>query len=226
MKQRRSPRSIYKIVHAVGAACAIFLASYFFPASDKTTEYQQHAQAKLLDEYGKVQQPLFSPDDGIREVLLGLIASETQRIVVASYVITDRKIVEALIQAHTRGVAVEVVMCRSGAQESWSKIDVLIAAGIPVYVYPAAVVKSLMHNKFIVFFSVILGSIQRMIVGTGSYNMTNAASDANQENFLFLEQRLIVKKYLQRFEHLKKLSTRMRRTHRCAPARRGKHVCA
>jgi len=216
---RRPLSPIYKTVQDISIIISLCLASYFFSASQNTAEYQKMAQAKLVDEYGKVQQPLFSPDDGIREVLLGLIASETQRIIIAAYMITDRQIVQELIKAHERGVVIEIIVCRSGAQDSWSKIDQLIAAGIPVYAYPAAVIKSLMHNKFIIFFSVTLSGAQRTILATGSYNMTNAASDANQENFLFLEQRAIVKKYQQRFEHLKKRALRMRRSiraKRCA----------
>jgi len=216
---RRPLSPFYKAVQNISIVISLFLASYFFSASQNTAEYQKMAQAKLVDEYGKVQQPLFSPDDGIREVLLGLIASETQRIIIAAYMITDRQIVQELIKAHERGVVIEIIVCRSGAQDSWSKIDQLIAAGISVYAYPAAVIKSLMHNKFIIFFSVTLGGAQRTILATGSYNMTNAASDANQENFLFLEQRAIVKKYQQRFEHLKKRALRMRRSlraKRCA----------
>jgi len=204
------PRKIYTILHSILFIAALLIVSWFFPYQQSDTEHQQLARQKLLDEHGKIQQVLFSPDDMIREVLLGLISLEKERIIVASYVITDRAIAEALITAHKRGVRVEIVTCRSGAQEGWSKINLLIAAKIPVYVYPAGFSRSLMHNKFIIFFSVTLGNGQKMIIGTGSYNMTNAASDTNQESFIFLEQRSIIKKYIQRFEHLKKHSIRTR----------------
>src|ERR1700761_8959578 len=119
---------------------------------DESISWQLTARKKLIGMHGRIKQALFSPDDSIREVLLGLISGEKQKIILASYLVTDKFIVAELIKAHQRGIKVEVIVCRSGAQDQWSKVNLLIDAGIPVYVYPTGFVRSLMHNKFFVFF--------------------------------------------------------------------------
>lgn len=184
------------------AAVGIIFAPLFFQRSLQELEWQSTARAKLIGPYGRIKTALFSPDDGIRDVLLGLISAESQRIILASYVITDRMLVEELIKCHKRGVKIEIIVCRSGAQDQWTKVGLLIEAGIPVYIYPSAFVRSLMHNKFIVFSR----SLDRSILATGSFNMTISAGKANQENFLFIDDIDLIRQYIARFEHIKRLS--------------------
>lgn len=184
------------------AAVSIIFAPLFFQRNLQELEWQSAARKKLIGPYGRIKTALFSPDDGIREVLLGLISAETQRIIIASYVITDRIIVEELIKCHKRGIKIEIIVCRSGAQDQWTKVGLLIEAGIPVYVYPSAFVRSLMHNKFVVFFR----SFDRTVLATGSYNITTSAGRANQENFLFMDDIELARQYIARFEHIKQLS--------------------
>lgn len=140
-------------------------------------------QEHLLDRSGRVRTALFSPEGNIKEVLLALIDSEQQRISLASYVITDRDIATHLIAAHHRGALVEILTCRSGAKDPWTKVPQLIAAGIPVYIYPSEFTRSIMHNKFVLFDSVL----DRRIVMTGSFNMTKSAATVNCENAVFLD---------------------------------------
>jgi phosphatidylserine/phosphatidylglycerophosphate/cardiolipin synthase-like enzyme len=184
------------------AALGIIFSPLFFQRNLQELEWQSTARTKLIGPYGRVKTALFSPDDNIREVLLGLISAESQRIILASYVITDRIVVDELIKCHKRGVKIEVIACRSGAQDQWTKVGLLIEAGIPVYVYPLAFIRSLMHNKFIVFFR----SLERMILATGSYNITTSAGKANQENFLFIDDVELARQYITRFEHIKRLA--------------------
>jgi len=207
-KQRAvSLRLAIFLIALIGSPC-IFFADRPSVAelSSKTRRFIKHAHRQLVGNNGKIKKALFSPDDGIREVILGLIAAETKAIYVASYVITDKLITEALIEAHQRKVKVEVVTCRSGAKDTWSKVDQLQEAGIPVYIYPSGYTRSIMHNKFIVFQK----TLGRMVLATGSFNMTRSASQTNQENMLFLDDGDLSKQYLQRFEYLKTLSVALR----------------
>lgn len=187
---------------ATSIASIGILLPLFFTRTLQELEWQTSARTKLLNPQGRIKIALFSPDDKIREVLLGLISSESQRILLASYVVTDRILVEELIKCHKRGVKIEVIVCRSGAQDQWTKVGLLIEAGVPVYVYPSAFVRSLMHNKFIVFSR----AFDRTILATGSYNMTNSADKANQENLLFIDDPDLARQYTNRFEHIKRLS--------------------
>jgi phosphatidylserine/phosphatidylglycerophosphate/cardiolipin synthase-like enzyme len=187
---------------ATSIAAISILAPLLLEKHPHEIAYQTVARAKLIGSNGRIKKALFSPEDNIRDVLLGLISAEGHRIMLASYVITDKILVEELIKAHQRGVKVEIIVCRSGAQDQWSKVNILIAAKIPVYVYPSAFIRSLMHNKFVVFFK----ALDRQILATGSYNMTAAANKANQENCLFMDDSELVRQYVARFEALKRLS--------------------
>jgi phosphatidylserine/phosphatidylglycerophosphate/cardiolipin synthase-like enzyme len=187
---------------ATSIAAISILAPLLLERHSQEIVYQTTARAKLIGPNGRIKKALFSPEDNIRDVLLGLVSVETQRIMLASYVITDKVLVEELIKAHQRGVKVEIIVCRSGAQDQWSKVNMLIGARVPVYVYPSAFIRSLMHNKFVVFFK----ALDRQILATGSYNMTVAANKANQENCLFVDDPELVHQYIARFEALKRLS--------------------
>jgi phosphatidylserine/phosphatidylglycerophosphate/cardiolipin synthase-like enzyme len=155
--------------------------------------------------YGQVAAPqvYFSPQDNVRSVLIALIRSETEHIALASYVISDRTIVEELIAAHARKVKVEIVACRSGAKDAWSKVDMLINAGLPVYIYPAGFTRSIMHHKFALFFN-------RMVVATGSANWTKSGFEVNKENVVIQESPGLVARFAQEFEEIKRLSVRVR----------------
>lgn len=194
---------------ATSIAALGILMPFLFKQTLQELEWQTTARTKLINAQGRIKKALFSPEDKIREVLLGLISAETQRILIASYVITDRIIVEELIKCHKRGVKIEIIVCRSGAQDQWTKVGLLIEAGIPVYVYPSAFVRSLMHNKFIVFSR----CFERTILATGSFNITNSADKANQENLLFMDDPELVRQYIQRFEHIKHLSLLVNKSH-------------
>lgn len=157
----------------------------------------------LVTHNGHLERVLFSPDARIQEVYAHLIEIEARSICVAMYAFTDRILAQKLIEAHRRGIVVEVVVCRSGAQNKWSKVPILVAAGIPVYVYPAAYTNSIMHCKFALFMSNFDG---KSIVGAGSYNWTISANTLNREFCIFSDDREKVAAFVKEFAELKKLS--------------------
>jgi phosphatidylserine/phosphatidylglycerophosphate/cardiolipin synthase-like enzyme len=149
---------------------------------------------------------LFTPDDDTYEILTTLINEETKSIKIAIFNFTDGTIAKALKIALTKKISVEIITDRSSIADRYTKIDELYYAGARIYIFnPAKTNKKngLMHNKFIIFES---NFDQQSLVWTGSYNLTRAAHNFNQENVIVLNRKGIYKKYTQQFETIKKRS--------------------
>lgn len=150
---------------------------------------------------------LFSPRTDVKEALLQLIHAEHKKLCIAAYRLTDHEFVEALIAAHKKHVAIEVIVDTENLDTRISKaVFELQKTGITVYVYPdTAIIKdrySLMHNKFIVCAKNDCADGGKM-VATGSFNYTKAASGRHRENVIMLTGDAIADEYLEEFEHIK-----------------------
>jgi len=122
----------------------------------------------------------FSPADDAEALLLRVIAATRETLHVQAYAFTSRRIADALVAAHRRGVRVAVLadagMNARGAKGALSR---LLAAGVPVALetrYAAA------HNKLLIADAGGPGCA----VATGSYNFTWSARNRNAENLLVL----------------------------------------
>ncbi len=156
----------------------------------------------------------FSPDDDLQKLLCDHITNEQEAIDIAIFSFTDKKIAEALIGAHTKGIRIRIVTDPSGIHDRFSKIFFLQENGIPIYVYNVrykkkapATLSDIMHNKFVIFKK---NSMQRSYVWTGSFNFTKSATLSNQENVMVSEQRSLVKQYNTQFNRLISRSKRLR----------------
>lgn len=170
-----------------------------------------YAQQMLSAPSGAVKRALFSPEDDVKSVLLGLIEQEKKHISLAIFTLTDKDIAQALIDAHERNILVEVVTDRSTCMSEYSKIPLLAKKNISIYVYPKLkdmdkANTSLMHNKFIIFDCSLKG---KMLLWTGSFNLSRAASYNNQENVIILDDTSLATTYAQRFVFLKRHADRM-----------------
>lgn len=159
----------------------------------------ERARTTVQTREGLIKRALFCPDDNVLDTLLGLIEAEKEQIFVATFSFTNKEIARALIEAHERGVHIEVVADRSNAQSTWSKVYLLAQAGIPTSVYPAQITDAIMHHKFMIFFNNLDG--KRVLID-GSYNFTNSAS-SNEENVLVLEDQTIIEPFIEQFQKLK-----------------------
>lgn len=155
---------------------------------------------------------LFTPDQDIKKAIIGLMDAEKESIAAAVYMFTEKDIAHAMVNAHKRGVKVELITDPSCALSPYCKAAVLSKHGIPVYVYTPPLGAneqgrsgSLMHDKFFIFNN-SMG--YKKVVCTGSYNSTKSASYSNQENFLFIEDAPLADDYLKQFEVLKTRSRR------------------
>ena len=162
---------------------------------------------------GYIKKALFAPDHDITAALLGLIGGEKESIRAAIYMLTDKTITQGLIDAHKRGINVQLVVDPSSVDSRFGRAPLAARAGIPVYVYKpytslstsSAGRGSLMHNKFFIFSNT--GNYRNVIV-TGSFNATRSANTVNQENMLFLNDPDIFASYAEQFERLKERSRR------------------
>jgi phosphatidylserine/phosphatidylglycerophosphate/cardiolipin synthase-like enzyme len=149
---------------------------------------------------------LFSPQDHVADELISLINKEKKSIKAAVFCLMHQGIAKALIEAHKRGVEVEIIVDPFSVKTR-SPVKKMAAANIPIYVWdPSCPIKTkdgirqkkrkpLMHDKFC-----ILGNKR---VWTGSFNFTFEGATRNRENVIVLENESIAGLYLAEFERLK-----------------------
>lgn len=170
-----------------------------------TQEKGATGRIKIKD--GRITHAFFSPHDEIKHILIDLIEHEATRIAIAIFAFTDGDIAQALINAHKRGVKVEVVVDGSAMKDRFSKVPLLQEAGVPVFVYTstsAGLISDIMHNKFALF---VNNYQSRPLIWTGSFNFTKSAHVRNRENVTVTDDARLVKKYQKEFERLKKIIT-------------------
>ena len=88
------------------------------------------------------------------------------------------------MEAHKRGVKVQVILDKSQRTEKYSSADFLVNMGIPVRIDAQ---HAIAHNKIMV--------IDGQTVITGSFNFTKAAEENNAENLLVIRSPELAAKY-------------------------------
>lgn len=174
-------------------------------ARDSVVTSTQIQAGMLPSQQGNHLHVLFSPDDNIRQALINLIKYEQESIRMAAFILTDPLVTRALLDAHKRGIVVEIVADQSSLKGSSAKVVLLHDNGIPVHIYvgvaAVGMMSNIMHNKFIIFGK---NRFNSALVWTGSFNFTLSAQENNQENVVILSDAYIVDKYQHRFDLLKK----------------------
>ena len=90
-----------------------------------------------------------------------------------AYSFTSAPIAKALVEAHKRGVDVQVVVDKSQKSAKYTSATFIANAGIPVRIDAK---HAIAHNKVLV--------VDGHTVQQGSFNYTKAAEDNNAENVL------------------------------------------
>jgi phosphatidylserine/phosphatidylglycerophosphate/cardiolipin synthase-like enzyme len=98
--------------------------------------------------------------------VLGINALDhaTNNVLVQAYSFTSAPIANALVDAHKRGVNVQVILDKSQRTEKYSSADFVARAGIPTFIDAK---HAIAHNKIMV--------IDGYEILTGSFNFTKAA---------------------------------------------------
>ncbi len=118
----------------------------------------------------------FSPKGGCTEAVLAQLRRARREILVLAYSFTSRPITEALIDAHRRGVKVQIILDHSNEKEAYTDLPHLIQSGLKPLIDSH---HAIAHNKIMV--------IDRRTIITGSFNFTHQAEQENAENLLILQ---------------------------------------
>ncbi|EPZ8124522.1 phospholipase D family protein [Yersinia enterocolitica] len=118
----------------------------------------------------------FSPNRGSLQLILQEINNAQSNILIAAYSFTSQAIVDALVAAHDRGVAVSIVVNKGSINGVGAKARDIEAKGVQIRANDKY---RIMHNKFIV--------IDDHTVETGSFNYSAAAVNRNAENVIVVK---------------------------------------
>lgn len=126
----------------------------------------------------------FSPHGGCTDAVVAQLQGAHDSVIVQAYSFTSVPIAKALLEAHKRGVNVQVILDKSQRTEKYSSATFLHNSGIPTFIDAA---HAIAHNKVMV--------IDGQIVITGSFNFTKAAEESNAENLLVITDAELAGKY-------------------------------
>lgn len=126
----------------------------------------------------------FSPKGGCTEAVVEQLQAANETVLVQAYSFTSAPIAKALVEAHKRGVKVQVILDKSQRTEKYSSATFLDNSGIPTFIDAA---HAIAHNKVMV--------IDGGTVITGSFNFTKAAEESNAENLLVIRDVQLAEKY-------------------------------
>ena len=112
------------------------------------------------------------------------LGDATNTVLVQAYSFTSAPIAGALVDAHKRGVKVQVILDDSQRTEKYSEADFLVHSGVPTLIDPR---HAIAHNKIMV--------IDDYLIVTGSFNFTKAAEEKNAENLLVINDSALAAQY-------------------------------
>jgi phosphatidylserine/phosphatidylglycerophosphate/cardiolipin synthase-like enzyme len=128
----------------------------------------------------------FSPNGGAQDAIVSAINKAQSSVRVLAYNFTNKPIAKALLDAHKRGVKVEVVLDKSQRDEKYTGGRFLDNARVPVFIDAE---HAIMHNKVMI--------IDETTVITGSFNFTRGAEEKNAENVLVISSKELAAVYLE-----------------------------
>jgi phosphatidylserine/phosphatidylglycerophosphate/cardiolipin synthase-like enzyme len=118
------------------------------------------------------------------DAIVHALGEATRTILVQAYSFTSAPIAKALLDAHTRGLQVQVILDKSQRTEKYSSADFLANQGVPTMIDAD---HAIAHNKVII--------IDGATVITGSFNFTKAAQEKNAENVLIIRDQALAEQY-------------------------------
>jgi phosphatidylserine/phosphatidylglycerophosphate/cardiolipin synthase-like enzyme len=129
-------------------------------------------------------QVCFSPEGRCTDAVVAGIVKAQSEILVQAYTIGSPVLTQALVDAHKRGVRVQVIVDKSELQEGLTLPAIMANAGIPVYFDGMHAVA---NNRIII--------VDQEVVMTGSFNFNKASDELNAENLLILKSKELAAVY-------------------------------
>jgi phosphatidylserine/phosphatidylglycerophosphate/cardiolipin synthase-like enzyme len=142
-------------------------------------------------------QVCFSPGGDCTDAIVSQIEKAKTEILVQAYSFTSAPIAKALINAHKRGVHVEIILDKSNKSKKYSAGDFTANMGITTYIDSK---HAIAHNKIMI--------IDKETVITGSFNFTKAAEEKNAENLLIIKNKKLAEFYIDNWNKHKEHSYR------------------
>lgn len=121
----------------------------------------------------------FTPDNQADAMIVAAIDAARRQVLMQAYILTHRRIADALVRAKSRGLEVAVIADYEQARANPAIVRDLMRAGVTLL---ADAQHAAAHNKIIV---IDTGHADCAVV-TGSFNFTYAAQHRNAENALVL----------------------------------------
>ena len=150
---------------------------------------------------------LYRPKHNIRKILIDAIQKEKKRIRLSVYILSDKKITNALIEAVERGVEFDAIFDETTLESSFGKGEYLLSHGICFHCFQAGkrgFLKPLMHTKFIVFED---NENHEPMLFSGSCNFTQSGFERNVELLEQTNDPKRVTEFNGFFEYIKTLPT-------------------
>ncbi len=139
----------------------------------------------------RTTQAYFAPGDACLHKLRELIGGARSSVAVCVFTISDDRLTDALLEAHTRGVKLRVLSDNDKRFDTGSDIVRLHRAGVTVRLDDTPFH---MHHKFALF--------DGRILANGSFNWTRSATAQNEENLVVTDDPALVGWFAARFEAL------------------------
>src|SRR5271157_2384348 len=127
----------------------------------------------------------FSPSGGCTQAIVYQIDNAKSEILIQAYSFTSAPIAKALVNAHKRGVHVEIILDKSNKSDKYSAGDFTAHMGVTTYIDSQ---HAIAHNKIMI--------IDKETVITGSFNFTKAAEEKNAENLLIIKNKKLAEIYI------------------------------
>ena len=127
----------------------------------------------------------FSPNGGCTEAIVNQIDNAKSEILIQAYSFTSAPIAKALVNAHKKGIHVEIILDKSNKSEKYSAGDFTAHMGVTTYIDSR---HAIAHNKIMI--------IDKETVITGSFNFTKAAEEKNAENLLIIRNKKLAEIYI------------------------------
>jgi phosphatidylserine/phosphatidylglycerophosphate/cardiolipin synthase-like enzyme len=166
----------------ITALLAIFTVTLLVSSSTLPIPHQKETNPCNLEVY-------FSPNGGCTDAVIRELNKAKSTVLVQAYTFTSAPIAKALLNAHKRGVKVEVILDKSQRTDQYSSATFFFNAGIPVKIDAA---HAIAHNKVMV--------VDGETVITGSFNFTKAAEENNAENLLVIHDRKLADLYTKNWQ--------------------------
>jgi len=133
----------------------------------------------------------FSPGIACLEAIVEEIRYATKTINICVFTISDNRIADAIVYAHSKGVKIRVITDDDKSFDLGSDVEKLAKEGIAVKMDSSP---HHMHHKFAIF------DEKKLL--TGSFNWTRSATEKNAENILITNNEKALALYKREFERL------------------------